>query len=344
MNEMIPQLKQLPQGVDRSLQGVVESLVRNLMEIVEHRRQEEPAELRPPREERWMAVRQALVSSLENGWPGGNGTASADPEASESEPPPSHTPYPSSAEQNAPGSPAQARRLLFDVLTGRIAVSTDAVRSLSAVIGWPGLPKEVQLIALAEGRAMPRVAPTEALIVTAGPGELNILVREPTHRGPSILRYVLDGRLAVVSPVVALSEAGSSLRWARRLFGFCRTHQPSAAGAVYVEDHLSTLLLLQDEALAGFARETVLKPMEGLTYHQRTQLRETLTAWLEAGGPSATAKALGVHPQTVRYRLRKLEKLFGRALYDPQTRLDLEIALRIHRLAPALQWSSTVRR
>ncbi|SDT82965.1 PucR C-terminal helix-turn-helix domain-containing protein [Streptomyces sp. TLI_053] len=341
MNELTTQLHCPPRGIDRSLQGAIESFVRSLMEIVEHQSREEPAELRPATEERWEAVRQALVTSLENGWPEGGvaGTADELAGAGGADPRPPLLPP---LDQNTVGQP-QARRFLFDALTGRIAVSTDAVRSLATVIGWPGLPKEVQLVAMAEGRGLPRVVPPEALVVPAAPGELNILVPEPAHRGASVLQHVLDGRLAVVSPVVALGDAGSSLRWARRLFGYRRTHQPSGAGAVYVEDHLSTLLLLQDEALAGYARERLLKPLEGLTYHQRTQLGETLTAWLAAGGPSATAKALGVHPQTVRYRVRKLEKLFGPALYDPRTRLDLEIALRIHRLAPALRRSGLAR-
>ncbi|MYT26807.1 PucR family transcriptional regulator, partial [Streptomyces sp. SID7760] len=44
------------------------------------------------------------------------------------------------------------------------------------------------------------------------------------------------------------------------------------------------------------------------------------------------AKALSVHPQTVRYRMRQLEKLFGPGLRDPRTRFELEMALRSRRL------------
>jgi DNA-binding PucR family transcriptional regulator len=39
-----------------------------------------------------------------------------------------------------------------------------------------------------------------------------------------------------------------------------------------------------------------------------------------------------VHPQTIRYRVRRLEELFGDRLYDPDTRLELELALRARRL------------
>jgi DNA-binding PucR family transcriptional regulator len=41
------------------------------------------------------------------------------------------------------------------------------------------------------------------------------------------------------------------------------------------------------------------------------------------------AAELHVHPQTVRYRLRKLRDLFGEALDDPEARFELETAVRV---------------
>ncbi|RUQ43324.1 PucR family transcriptional regulator, partial [Micrococcus sp. HSID17228] len=40
---------------------------------------------------------------------------------------------------------------------------------------------------------------------------------------------------------------------------------------------------------------------------------------------------LGVHPQTVGYRVGRLRELFGEALEDPDARFDLEIVLRARR-------------
>jgi DNA-binding PucR family transcriptional regulator len=45
------------------------------------------------------------------------------------------------------------------------------------------------------------------------------------------------------------------------------------------------------------------------------------------------AKALHVHPQTVRYRLARLRELFGSRLDDPDGRFELELALRARRIA-----------
>jgi DNA-binding PucR family transcriptional regulator len=56
---------------------------------------------------------------------------------------------------------------------------------------------------------------------------------------------------------------------------------------------------------------------------------DTLRAWLaEQGRLSPVATRLGVHPQTVRYRLARLRELFGESLDDPDERFWLELALR----------------
>ena len=51
----------------------------------------------------------------------------------------------------------------------------------------------------------------------------------------------------------------------------------------------------------------------------------------ERGVAPAMARAMGVHPQTARYRLGRLRELYGDALDDPEARLELELALRRER-------------
>ena len=46
------------------------------------------------------------------------------------------------------------------------------------------------------------------------------------------------------------------------------------------------------------------------------------------GSVTGAADELGVHPQTVRYRLNRLRELFGAALEDPDARFELELVLR----------------
>ena len=99
-------------------------------------------------------------------------------------------------------------------------------------------------------------------------------------------------------------------------------------GVVHCADHLSTLLLHSDEPMLDQLRARALAPLDSVSEGQRERLAETLLAWLLSGSnvPDVAAR-LHVHPQTVRYRLRQLEKVFGDALHDPASRLDLILAL-----------------
>ncbi|WP_234350332.1 PucR family transcriptional regulator [Streptomyces sp. WM4235] len=159
-----------------------------------------------------------------------------------------------------------------------------------------------------------------------------LLVPSPNPDARAPLDLPLRGRLAAVGHAVSPRNTASSLRWALRLLTFTLDRHCTETRPVFVDDHLSTLLLLQDEPLAHALADQCLRPLAGLTSRQSERLEATLLAWLEGGGAPEAAKALSVHPQTVRYRLRQLEALFGAGLRDPRTRFELEMALRSRRL------------
>ncbi|MFJ3811645.1 helix-turn-helix domain-containing protein [Streptomyces sp. NPDC090073] len=81
---------------------------------------------------------------------------------------------------------------------------------------------------------------------------------------------------------------------------------------------------------------TLLQPLFHFTSARRRRLEETLLSWLKWGAAPEVAKALKIHPQTVRYRMRQIDKIFGAAIRDPDTRFVLELALR-DRLDSAVQ-------
>ncbi|MEU9118842.1 helix-turn-helix domain-containing protein [Streptomyces sp. NPDC048506] len=58
----------------------------------------------------------------------------------------------------------------------------------------------------------------------------------------------------------------------------------------------------------------------------RRHLMAALTTYLDAGSANAAARALGLHPQSLRYRLRRIGELTGRDPRDPWQRLTLDIA------------------
>jgi purine catabolism regulator len=64
------------------------------------------------------------------------------------------------------------------------------------------------------------------------------------------------------------------------------------------------------------------------TRDKRGTLRKTLLAYLNTGGSSAeTAAALGIHRNTLTYRLRQISQLTGRDPNDPAMRLAIHVAL-----------------
>jgi DNA-binding PucR family transcriptional regulator len=96
------------------------------------------------------------------------------------------------------------------------------------------------------------------------------------------------------------------------------------------------LLIFSDEELAGALRSARLAPLGRLRPAQQDRLAETLLAWLQHGrNANEVALRVHVHPQTVRYRLRQADELFGDQLRDPDARFELEIALRARRMLEA---------
>ncbi|WP_420706889.1 PucR family transcriptional regulator [Streptomyces sp. NRRL F-2664] len=226
----------------------------------------------------------------------------------------------------------RARQELFRTLTDDRIASDSSLTELAEAAGWP-LPMAVRAIVPATpGEAQQLAAVMDDALVGMFAGRPCLLVPTPDPEVRAPLEQLLRGRFAAVGHAVPLRDTASSLRWALRLAGLTPSRPGVEPRVVFVDDHLSTLLLLQDEPLAHALAARWLRPLADLTPRQSERLEVTLLAWLEGGGAPEAAKALSVHPQTVRYRMRQLEKLFGTGLRDPRTRFELEMALRSRRL------------
>ncbi|MGR4881204.1 PucR family transcriptional regulator [Streptomyces sp. LARHCF249] len=226
----------------------------------------------------------------------------------------------------------RARQDLFKALTDDRTASGTSLAELAEAAGWP-LPVAVRAIApAAPGEAQQLATVLDDALAGTFAGRPCLLVPSPDPDTRAPLELPLRGRFAAVGHAVPLRDTASSLRWALRLLALTPARAGLDARPVFVDDHLSTLLLLQDEPLAHALAARWLRPLADLTPRQSERLEVTLLAWLEGGGAPEAAKALSVHPQTVRYRMRQLEKLFGPGLRDPRTRFELEMALRSRRL------------
>jgi DNA-binding PucR family transcriptional regulator len=73
----------------------------------------------------------------------------------------------------------------------------------------------------------------------------------------------------------------------------------------------------------------VLEPLLGSRPDVRREHLATLQAYLDGGGIGEAATTLGIHRNTVTYRLRRIEALTGWDLTDADLRLALLLALRL---------------
>jgi DNA-binding PucR family transcriptional regulator len=77
------------------------------------------------------------------------------------------------------------------------------------------------------------------------------------------------------------------------------------------------------------AARSVLGGLLTLREDDRDLLLSTLLAWLDAdGSANAAGAALFCHPNTVRYRLRRIEEATGRSLAAPAQLAELVAAVR----------------
>jgi PucR-like helix-turn-helix protein/diguanylate cyclase with GGDEF domain len=106
-----------------------------------------------------------------------------------------------------------------------------------------------------------------------------------------------------------------------------------ALRAVHIEDVRAHAVLLELLGLAAGRPSLLQGRLETLLEHDRdhgTAYAETLRCYLDCWGDSAAAaRRVGVHPNTLRYRLRRLIELSGLDLEDPDERLVTELQLRL---------------
>ena len=132
-------------------------------------------------------------------------------------------------------------------------------------------------------------------------------------------------RGAVVSAADALSGLDVAAAW------------PDAPRPVEADDLLAERVLGGDTRAADRLRSAIFAPLAAAP----TPLLPTLEAYLAAGGAlERAARRLFVHPNTVRYRLRRIAELTGRDPAEPRDLLILQTAVILGRLDGAPSASS----
>ena len=222
---------------------------------------------------------------------------------------------------------ARRRRRLLDLLVADPLVSASELEEAAAAAQWP-LPPEV-VVAVLDRPVGEFEVPAPVLVdglADLDGGEPCVLV--PSSAAIDWHRAFGDRRLVVTAPV-ALHDAADALRWARRVLVLVRQRLLPDRPVTWCDDHLSSVLLLSDEALALELVKRHLGPLVQLDPDGWMPLAETLLEWIRTGGEvTAVAAGLELPAEQVRERLDRLEPLFGDVLRDPDARFDLEMALR----------------
>lgn len=125
----------------------------------------------------------------------------------------------------------------------------------------------------------------------------------------------------------AYREAQRALEIGRRLFGEEKLHSFAHLGIYRLLFHLDGQGELND-----FYQET-LGPLLQADTRGDGMLIETLEGFFRCNGNlSETARTMHFHRNSLLYRLGRIEEILGRSLEDPELRLSLQIALKIHHL------------
>ncbi|MFN8525219.1 MAG: helix-turn-helix domain-containing protein [Chloroflexota bacterium] len=199
--------------------------------------------------------------------------------------------------------------------------------------------------------ALARVAPESRALVSGGDDAVLLLVPLPEGGGGGSVADVRMRSLAeelsrelgrgAGSPCVGVGHAGASpaafrvgLAEAEQALSLGR-RMPGRGGAVHIADlgiHRLLAPLVGTDALEGF-RVVQLGALEAYDGENNTDLVGTLRAYYAArGSPTLTARALHLHRNSLMYRLQRIRDVTGTDPDEPETRLSLEVALRVRDL------------
>jgi DNA-binding PucR family transcriptional regulator len=211
----------------------------------------------------------------------------------------------------------------------------EALRSRAAALGW-GAPTSVTVVigtppddepeAVVDGvRRAARHAGLDVLVAVQGDRLVAVLggAPDPLRASRALLAQFGAGPIVIGPPVPDLMSAARSAQAA--VAGIVASKAwPAAPRPVLASDLLPERAIFGDPAARRELIDEVYLPLVAAG----GGLAETVAGYLaHAGSLEATARALYVHPNTVRYRLRRAGDVTGYAATDPRDAFALHIAM-----------------
>jgi DNA-binding PucR family transcriptional regulator len=138
----------------------------------------------------------------------------------------------------------------------------------------------------------------------------------------------LQLQAVVAAPVIGLAGVPAARAEVDRVLDSAQRHPDSIGQVTSLAEARTTVLLDEIVTMVG-ADERLIDPRVLNLQAHDPALVQTLRAYLDSfGDVAAAAQQLHVHPNTVRYRARRIETLLSTSLADPDVRLVLSLGLR----------------
>ena len=223
------------------------------------------------------------------------------------------------------------RQQLFEALLA--GAEPDVVQEHAELTGWP-TPAKVVLIAAAtagtpiqwpdsddlDGHTLTLPAQTSAMFLTAAEHAESVIAQVKAL-GPEVT--------IAHTWAMPLTDIAQASRWTTRALHLAAVGALPRQQVIDCTRFRTQLWLHAEPALRRQLAQELLKPLFAETPNSREILSETLLVWLETRESApAIAAILGVHPQTVRYRWRRINELFGEALHDAEFVVQLTMVLK----------------
>ena len=165
-------------------------------------------------------------------------------------------------------------------------------------------------------------------LVAHDPQSTSIPLVEPLL--PIVDRLIGPGtRVALPGVAHRSGEVADLRRLADRLLGTAARHRAAAGDRILTVPALRPFLVLDRVGAVLEAEEELRSPALARLRTEDPGYADTLTAWCSNfGNVARTARELGCHENTVRYRIRQIEDQYGIALGDPDELLTAWLQLR----------------
>ncbi|MFI2204971.1 helix-turn-helix domain-containing protein [Streptomyces sp. NPDC020192] len=190
------------------------------------------------------------------------------------------------------------------------------------------------LAATRHGLAAARDGGTVLLLPLGTDSATDVARRTARHLGTAVHQPVTVGASAPVTDLAARPETvAAAYAEGRRCLDALHLLGRAGDGAAAEDFGFLGLLLAGDRDVAGFVERTV-GPVVAYDERRGTDLLHTLDAYFACGmSPARTKDALHVHVNTVAQRLERVGRLLGADWQTPARALEIQLALRLHRLA-----------